>query len=124
MPIFAPLPLGTVEGLAHRLQGIDLPARTVVIREGEPGERFYLIEHGEFDVASGAGAFPPLTAGDVFGEIALLHDVPRTATVTARTEGRVYALERDSFLTAVSGHRFSTRAAGTMADERAGKTPA
>ena len=124
VPIFAPLPLGTVEGLAHRLQGIDLPARTVVIREGEPGERFYLIEHGEFDVASGAGAFPPLTAGDVFGEIALLHDVPRTATVTARTEGRVYALERDSFLTAVSGHRFSTRAAGTMADERAGKTPA
>ena len=111
VPIFAPLPLGTVEGLAHRLQGIDLPARTVVIREGEPGERFYLIEHGEFDVTSDAGAFPPLTAGDVFGEIALLHDVPRTATVTARTEGRVYALERDSFLTAVSGHRFSTRAA-------------
>ena len=123
VPMFAPLPLAMVENLAHRLRGIDLPARTVVIREGEPGDRFYLIERGEFDVTSDAGGFPRLTAGDVFGEIALLRDVPRTATVTARTEARVYALERDTFLTAVSGHRFSTRAASTIADERAERVP-
>ena len=119
VPMFAPLLLGMVENLAHRLHGIDLPERAAVIREGEPGDCFYLIAHGDFDVTSGAGRFPPLGAGDVFGEIALLRDVPRTATVTARSEARVYALERELFLTAVSGHRFSTRAAGTMADERA-----
>ena len=124
VPMFAPLPLGTLESLANSVHRIDLPARTAVMSEGDLGDRFYLIASGDFDVTRSDGDFPPLGAGDVFGEIALLRDVPRTATVTARTEARVYALERDSFLTAVSGHRFTTRAASSMADERAATTPA
>ncbi len=124
VPMFAPLPIGTVESLANSVRCIDVPARTAVVSEGELGDRFYLIASGDFEVTRGDGDFPPLGAGDVFGEIALLRDVPRTATVTARTEARVYALDRDSFLTAVSGHRFTTRAADSMADERAGRTPA
>jgi CRP-like cAMP-binding protein len=55
----------------------------------------------------------------VFGEIALLRDVPRTATVTARTDSRVLALDRDAFLSAVGGHRYSARTVDTLATERA-----
>ena len=123
VPMFAPLPIGTVESLANSVQCMDVPAGTAVVSEGDLGDRFYLIASGDFDVTRSDGAFPPLGAGDVFGEIALLRDVPRTATVTASSEARVYALERDSFLTAVSGHRFSTRAASSMADERADRRP-
>ncbi len=123
VPMFAPLPLSMVENLSHRVHGMDVAAETAVIREGESGDLFYVIEHGDFDVTHGGGEYPPLAAGDVFGEIALLRDVPRTATVTARTDARIYALDRDSFLTAVSGHRFSTRTATTIADERAERPP-
>ena len=49
--------------------------------------------------------------------------MPRTATVTARTDGLLYALDRDAFLSAVGGHRFSARTAGSMADERAEQVP-
>jgi CRP-like cAMP-binding protein len=60
----------------------------------------------------------------VFGEIALLRDVPRTATVSARADALVLALDRDSFLSAVSGHRFSARTVDTLATERAEREPA
>jgi CRP-like cAMP-binding protein len=60
----------------------------------------------------------------MFGEIALLRDVPRTATVTARIDSVVLALDRDSFLGAVSGHRYSARTIDTLATERAERTPA
>jgi CRP-like cAMP-binding protein len=102
---------------------MEAKAGTPVVREGARGDQFYVIATGEFDVASRAGSFPPLAAGDVFGEIALLRDVTRTATVTARTDGQLYALDRDTFLTAVSGHRFTTRKATSMADERAERVP-
>jgi CRP-like cAMP-binding protein len=59
----------------------------------------------------------------VFGEIALLRDVPRTATVTPRTDGRLYALDRDAFPTAGSGHRFTTRTAASIVDERSARAP-
>ena len=123
LPLFAPLPLGTVENVSLRLTEIEVPAGHDVIREGEPGERFYVIAEGDFDVTCARGAFPSLRDGDVFGEIALLRDVPRTATVTARTDGLLYALDRDAFLTAVGGHRFSARTAGSMADERVERVP-
>ena len=94
-------------------------AGQAVVREGQAGDRFYVIAEGEFDVSCLGGSFPSLAGGDVFGEIALLRDVPRTATVTARTDGRVFALDRDSFLTAVGGHRFSARTVYKIASERA-----
>ena len=106
-----------------RLTEIEVAAGHEVIREGEPGERFYVIAEGDFDVTCARGAFPSLRDGDVFGEIALLRDVPRTATVTARTDGLLYALDREAFLSAVGGHRFSARTAGSMADERAEQVP-
>jgi MFS family permease len=123
LQLFAPLPLGTVENVSLRLTELEVPAGQTVIREGEPGERFYVIAEGHFDVSCERGAFPSLSDGDVFGEIALLRDVPRTATVTARTDGLLYALDREAFLNAVGAHRFSARTVGSIADERAERVP-
>jgi CRP-like cAMP-binding protein len=100
-----------------------VPAGRAVVHEGEPGDRFYVIAEGEFDVTCTRGAFAPLAAGDVFGEIALLRDVPRMATVTARTDAVVFALDRDAFLAAVGGHRFSARTIESLAAERADTRP-
>ncbi len=97
--IFEPLPEATLERLALSLQELRLPAGSTVIQEGDTGDLFYVIGDGEVEVAGRT-----LGAGDSFGEIALLHDVPRTATVTATTNVVLYALEREVFLAAVTGH--------------------
>ena len=121
--LFAPLPLGTIENVARRLTEIVVRPGEEIVREGEPGDRLYVIAEGEFDVTCTRGAFPSFRDGDVFGEIALLRNVPRTATVTARTDGLVYALDRQAFLTAVSSHRYSSRTAHSMVDERSARQP-
>jgi MFS family permease len=124
VPLFAPLPIGTLENVARRLDELEVPAGQAVVREGEPGDRFYVIAKGDFDVSCSRGAFPPLSDGDVFGEIALLRNVPRTATVTARTDAVVFALDRDSFLGAIGEHRFSAQTVDTLAAERSEAVPA
>ena len=88
VPMFAPLAIGTLENLSLRLVEMDVPAGQAVVREGEPGDRVYLVDQGDFDVTCSRGAFPSIGEGEVFGEIALLRDVPRTATVSARTDAR------------------------------------
>ncbi len=123
VPLFAPLSLGTLENVSRRLDEVEVSAGHAVVREGEPGERFYVIAEGEFEVSNSRGTFPLLGEGDVFGEIALLRDIPRTATVTARTEGLLYALDRESFLAAVAGHRFASRSADSMVHERTERAP-
>jgi MFS family permease len=111
IPIFAPLPPLTLEQVASQLSRVNVAAGDVVFRQGVPGDRFYVIAAGEVTV-SPAGR-PPVTLGrgDYFGEIALLREVPRTATVTARTDAELYALERDVFIAAVTGHAPSAAAA-------------
>ena len=123
VPLFAPLSIGALENVSRLLAEVEVPAGRTVVREGEPGDRFYVIADGNFDVTCSRGAFPPLANGDVFGEIALLRDVPRTATVTARTDAVVFALDRDAFLTAVGGHRFSARTVDTIVTERTERQP-
>ncbi|MDQ2981702.1 MAG: MFS transporter, partial [Actinomycetota bacterium] len=118
IPIFAPLSPLTLEQLASRLSRVRAGAGEVVFRQGDPGDRFYVIGDGE--VAVELDGRPPVTLGRgaYFGEIALLRDVPRTATVTARTEVELYALERDVFIAAVSGHAPSAEAADAVIASR------
>jgi MFS family permease len=124
VPLFAPLPLCTVETVCCRVTAIECGPGDAIVREGERGESFFVIAEGKFDVTCSQGSFPPLGGGDVFGEIALLRDLPRTATVTARTDGLLYALDRETFQLVVGGHRFCCSTAQSMADERLATVPA
>ena len=120
IPIFAPLPPLTLEQLALRLARVRLKAGVVVFRRGDAGDRFYVVAEGEVTVAPPDR--PPLTLGrgGYFGEIALLRDVPRTATVTARTDVQLCALARDVFIAAVTGHAPSAQAADAVITSRVG----
>jgi CRP-like cAMP-binding protein len=115
--LFAALPLATVETLAVRTTAQVVRADEPILRVGEVGSRFYVIADGTFEVQAG-----PITRrlgpGDYFGEIALLRDVPRTAAVSAETDGRLYVLAREPFLAAVTGHPRSAQAAEAVVDER------
>jgi MFS family permease len=102
-PIFAPLPASTLEQLADALEEVLASAADEIVRQGEPGDRFYLVRDGTLDVYIDGKLVQSLGAGDSFGEIALLRDVPRTATVSARTDAVLYALDRRHFLAAVTG---------------------
>ena len=118
MPLFAPLPAPAIEGLARALELVQLPAGTVVVRMGEEGDRFYAIAEGEVEVSRDGAMVACLGRAAGFGEIALLEDVPRTATVTALTDVFLYALEKGPFVTAVTGHAPAAQAAGALVSKR------
>jgi MFS family permease len=120
IPLFAPLPVVTLEHLASSLIPMSVPAGSIVVREGETGDRFYAIDRGEAEVSIEGVVGRVLGPEDYFGEIALLRDVPRTASVTARTDLSLYALERDEFISAVTGHPQSASAADAVIGTRLG----
>jgi MFS family permease len=121
--IFAPLPLATIENVSRRVDTLEVHAGDTVIREGDYGDRFYVVAEGVLDVSCVRGAYPAVGTGDAFGEIALLQDVPRTATVTARDDCVLYALDRESFLCAVSSHPSAANAARALATTRMAEVP-
>jgi len=123
VPMFAPLSLAAKERLAARLVPLEVPADTTVLRAGDVGDRFYIVDSGSVRIALESGD-KESGAGDYFGEIALLRDVPRTATVTATTETCLYALERADFLAALTGHALAEAAAEDVVGERLGGSPA
>jgi MFS family permease len=116
--IFAPLPIRYVERLALALTTDTIAAGATVFHEGERGDHFYVVVDGEAAVEIGDRRVQVLGEGDVFGEIALLRDVPRTATVRAVTALRVAMLERDVFVATVTGHPASAEAAGSIVAAR------
>ena len=117
VPIFAPLSLAAKERVAARLVPVFARAGEQVCRAGAAGDRFYIVSDGELEVDA-PGVHGTLRRSDSFGEIALLRDVPRTATVTASTDAELLALERDDFLDALTGHREARAAAEAVAETR------
>ena len=117
-PIFAPLPMDTLERLSHDLVAVNPVAGKEIVTQGEPGKRFYLIAGGEVEIRIDGAFRHRQCAGDCFGEIALLNDLPRTATVVAMPGCRLLALDRRHFVGAVTGHLRSDEAAATVAGER------
>jgi hypothetical protein len=117
IPIFEPLSLAAKESLAASLVPISVEPGERVIQAGEVGDRFYLVVDGELDIDAGS-AQTTAAGGDYFGEIALLRDVPRTATVTARKKSLLYALPRSAFLAAVTSHSAAYAAGQDVAETR------
>jgi MFS family permease len=108
--IFAPLPYAALRRLATSLGERRAGAGEVLVRQGEPGDVVYVIAQGRVSVDQNGEVIRELGADDVFGELALILDVPRTATVTA-TEGVVLrTLAREPFLAAVTGNQLSGEA--------------
>lgn len=116
--IFEPLPMATVERLSHDLTPVEFEGGVDVIVQGEVGDRFYLIESGQVEVFEHGRFRRNEGPGESFGEIALLHDVPRTATVRTTEPTRLLQLEREQFLVAVTGHRRSSQVASTVVTDR------
>jgi Cyclic nucleotide-binding domain/Major Facilitator Superfamily len=117
-PLFAPLSLATIEYLASSLAPIHFEAGGWLTREGDVGDRYILIDTGEAEVSRLGQVVGTLRPGDGLGEIALLHDVPRTASCQAVTPVDAFSLDSDAFHEAVCGHAVSHAAARAVADER------
>jgi CRP-like cAMP-binding protein len=122
VPFLAVLPPHELESLAAQASPLAVGAGRNVFAQGEAGERFYVIEAGTAAVTSDGRPLPTLGPGDCFGEIALLRDVPRTATVTALTDLTLLVVERDPFLAVVAGDAPSADAAGALVQARLGRT--
>ena len=117
LQLFAGLAPPTLESLARSGVWQSVPRSTVVIREGDPGDTFYIVESGAVAVTRGGQPIRTLyAAGDGFGEIALLRDIPRTATITAVTDTVLLTLGRREFLAAVTGHPVVSAEAGRVVE--------
>ena len=120
VPFLAPLPAPTLEALAGRLERVRVPAGATIVERGERGDRFYVVADGEVEVAAEEQVPAVETRGGYFGEIALLRDVARTATVRARTEAELLALEGPDFVAAVTGAPSAHEAAEAVVGARLG----
>jgi Na+/melibiose symporter-like transporter len=114
LPLFAALPAPSLEGLARELEPMAVAAGTVVIKEGEGGDTYYAVAQGDLAVSRQGRVVQTVTRGDGFGEIALIRDVPRQASVTATTDALLYTLHKDPFVQTVTGHATVASAAGTI----------
>ncbi len=118
IPMFAPLPHLDLERIGRQLDLLAMPAGTEVIRQGDVGDRFYIVDAGTFEIVRDGVRIDTAEAGGYFGEIALLHDVPRTATVRAIADGGVWALDQEEFLATVTGLPQAAKAAHDISAER------
>jgi hypothetical protein len=116
--ILRPLPMPTIDALAASVQIMSVAAGEDVFRQGDPGDRFYVIEEGDADIVGDGRVVSTLGPGECFGEIALLRDTPRTASVRARTTLRLSSLGRAEFLLALGGFSASAREADVLLRDR------
>jgi MFS family permease len=118
VPLFEPLSVAAKEHLASRLGARSVRAGATIVSEGEPGDYFYIVVEGHADVTIRGAHIRSQGPGDYFGEIALLRDVPRTATVTAREQMELCTIRREDFLAVVTGHPAVRMAGEAVVRER------
>jgi MFS family permease len=102
--LFTPLPERSIERLARCADVVTVPAGEEVFHAGDRGDRFYVVESGEAEIILADDLRTIVSPGGSFGEIALLRDVPRQATVRATTDLVLRAIGRRVFLQVVTGH--------------------
>jgi CRP-like cAMP-binding protein len=114
------LPVATIEQLAGALEHAEVDPGHTMFRQGERGEYFYVVRSGRVDVLQDGHVVRTLGAGECFGEIALLHDQPRTATVRAAGDTRLHVsrLRRSAYLTAVTGYPAAAAAGDELVTSR------
>jgi hypothetical protein len=113
----ASLPQPTLERLGRTSQRRTLPAGTTVVEEGDHGDEFFVLLGGAAEVRAGDRIVGRLTAPDSFGEVALLHDDVRMASVTLTEPGELAVIRREDFLDAISRTATSRRDALAVADQ-------
>jgi hypothetical protein len=116
--MFCRLPMPAIDGVARGADRVDVAAGEDVFQQGDYPDSFYVIDEGQVDVIGDGRVIRTLNAGDGFGEIAVLRDSSRTATVRARTPLRLYSLDRDRFRSTVSGYESSANVADAVVRER------
>jgi len=122
-PLFEPLSMATLEEVAAALGRRSVAAGDPIVHQGHPGDHYFGIESGEAQVLVDGQPTDVLGAGQWFGEIALIRNVPRTATVVALTDVRLATLERSRFLDAVTGDPVSSAAAERLIQQRLATDP-
>ena len=115
VPLFAPLPPAELEGLARASTLLDYVPGETVVEQGETGTRYYVVADGTVEVTIDGELVREMSRGEGFGEIALLADIPRTATIRALTPFAALAVDRQAFVTAVTGHSGARHAAWSVA---------
>jgi MFS family permease len=120
--LFAPLPLTALDRLAESMQPVSFAPEEVLMRKGEPGERYVLIADGTVEVRDDDLMLRTCEAGEGVGEIALIRRVPRTATVTALSQVEAYEIDGATFLAALAGPA-GQAAAEAVAEERLASSP-
>jgi MFS family permease len=111
VPIFSPLPAAALAAVAPKVVRITIGPGEPIFEQGDPGDRFYVIQEGTVEISVDGQAATQLGPGDFFGEIALLRTGSRTASASSSEGAKLLALERDHFLAAVTGNPESQRAA-------------
>ena len=114
LPMFSVLPLPVLDSLAMAARPLDVADGTAVVSQGDRGDRYYVVDEGGLDVLVDGAVITRISPGEGFGELALLRDAPRAASVVARGPVRVFALDREAFLNAVTAHAGATRAANAV----------
>ena len=117
VPLLDALPLPALETVARELEHVRVPEGAHVFRQGDPGDRFYVVVEGTAQVVGDGRAVATLGPGDSFGEIALLRRGPRTATVSAVEELRLESLRGDRFLALMTGSPRGRAATSAHVDE-------
>jgi MFS family permease len=118
VPMLAPLSGPVLERLAASIVPVAAAAGTTIVREGDPGDRFYVVAEGGLQVTLHGRDVRRLGPGDAFGEIALIRDVPRTATVTALEPAALLGIDRGPFIEALTGQPRSRAIAADLVDDR------